>query len=132
MRPGLLHAEALGSGLRLDGPSMLWTSLARLPGQMPGHPSADVQGGGRLPVLVPRPETIPLPWASGTASLLVSASSLSRVQVSVYKRQMHGAHPSEGCRGQTAPRHRKSPASGYLCTTPWPALEVLTSSICQL
>ena len=56
---------------------MLWTSLARLPGQTPGHPSADAQWGRRLPVLVPRPETILLPWASGTASLLVSASSLS-------------------------------------------------------
>ena len=58
---------------------MLWTGMVRSLGQTQGHPSADALVGRKLPVLVPCPETTPVPWASGMASLLVSASSLSRV-----------------------------------------------------
>lgn len=53
--------------------------MVRSQGQMQGHPSADAPVGRNLPVLVSRPETTPVPWASGMASLLISASSLSRV-----------------------------------------------------
>ena len=90
---------------------MLWTGMVRSLGQLQGHPSADVPVGRKLRVGAPsRDNPGPLGLGHGLPAHLSLLSKPCPPSdplhgVSVYKRQMHGAHSSEGSSGQTVSTH---------------------------